>query len=63
MIRKRLALPAAIAGLLVFLLNLLAEWLINGRLVAADYYISLVAAVLTALVIFLLFGLRGRGGK
>ncbi len=61
MSKKKLALSAAVAGLLVIILNLLAERLINGRLVAADYLISVTAGVLVTLVIFLLF--RGRTGK
>jgi uncharacterized membrane protein len=61
MSKKKMALSAAVAGLLVIWLNLLAEWLINGSLVTADYLISVIAGVLIALVIFLLF--RGRSGK
>jgi hypothetical protein len=59
--KKKLALSAFAAGMLVIVLNLLAEWLINHGLVAADYLISVIAGVLTTLVIFLLF--RGRSGK
>lgn len=61
MIKKALLIPAAIAGLLLICINLLVEWLLNGRLASDDFTISLVAGALTALVVMLLFHNRDGG--
>jgi hypothetical protein len=57
---KDLALSAAVAGIAAAVLNLVVEYWLNGGLVSGDYLTSAILAVLTGLVIFLLFRNRSR---
>jgi hypothetical protein len=59
--KKTLAISAVMAGAFAILVNLLVERLINHRLVADDYIISVTVGVLTGLAVFILF--RKRSGR
>jgi hypothetical protein len=58
---KNRFIPALVAGVFAVGVNLLVEWLLNHKLVAADYITSVTVGLLTALAIFILF--RNRSGK
>ena len=58
--KLKLFLPSIIAGILTAVIYLVVEKILNGGLVSADYTTALIAGVLTALAVLLLFRNRIR---
>jgi hypothetical protein len=56
----KLFLPSIIAGILTAVIYLAVEKILNGGLVSDDYTTALIAGVLTALAVLLLFRNRIR---
>ena len=60
---KTLTMAVVSAGIIALSLNLLAEWLLNHKLVTEDFVISVALGVLVALAIFIIFRKRSRSNR